>query len=93
MIVVDDFVMCCVFVFVEEVVVVLEILVGVVVVDVEGCVIVEGCNICEVIYDFIGYVEIEVLCGVVVLIGFWNFEGYILVVMFELCIMCVGVIL
>lgn len=70
-----------------------DVLVGVVVVGVDGIEFVWVVNVCEVFGDFIVYVEILVMWLVVGVFGDgWWLEGIILVVIVELCIMCVGVL-
>lgn len=84
--------MCCVFEVVCQIFVG-DILVGVVFYDVAGNEFFIGVNCWEQCGDFIVYVEVEVICVVVVKYGNgWCLEGCEIVVIFELCVMCVGVI-
>lgn len=82
-----------VFVFVEvgKVVVVGEVLIGVVVIK-DGVVIVVVYNVLCMLYDFIVYVELLVICVVVQVLGNEWFDGCEFWVIFEFCVMCVGVI-
>lgn len=90
---VDEYWMCYVLVLVECVQCEFdEILVGVVLVGVDGQLLGEGWNFNIVLYDFSVYVEIVVMCvGGMWLVNYWLF-GSILYVILELCVMCVMVI-
>lgn len=87
----DEYFMCQVLQEVRKVYDLGEIFVGVVVV-VKQQVIVCVYNFIECLYDVMVYVEIQVIMVVVEFIGGKYFKGCMLYVMFEFCVMCVGVL-
>lgn len=87
----DLYFMCEVLVEVEKVVVFGEVLVGVVLVC-EGEIIGWGFNWLISSYDFSVYVEMLVICMVVVEVGNYWLLGSILYVILEFCSMCFGLL-
>lgn len=64
---------------------------GVVIVK-DGEIVVIGVNCVIVLCDFIVYVEVSVICVVVLKLGIFNLSGYEIYIFCEFCFMCLGVI-
>lgn len=67
--------------------------VGAVVLDADGELVGEGCNIREQTHDPAGHAEVVALRAAAQAHGGWNLEGHTLVVTLEPCVMCAGAIL